>query len=149
MSDDFSQDFQYPFDGAAFYVTIDDRIYSALQFGARGAYDSSMFAPSYVPQPVPEGQYAPYGWLDLTERPKPPAYSRLWSRFLYPLTPIGIFLWQSGDVRITDSWYSDMFLSADDRILGGHRWYALSSSWQAQVLTDAGYPLTRYEGPFA
>ena len=83
------------------------------------------------------------------DRPKPPKYSRLWSRFQYPVTPAGLFLWKTGQVIPTATWHSDMFLSADDRILGGHRWYALSSSWQAQVLTDAGYPLTRYEGPFA
>lgn len=83
------------------------------------------------------------------DRPKPPKYSRLWSRFQYPVTPAGLFLWKTGQVIPTATWHSDMFLSADDRILGGHRWYALSSSWQAQVLTDAGYPLTRYGGPFA
>jgi hypothetical protein len=65
-------------------------------------------------------------------------------------------------VKATDSWYTDHSLNpqalspgdpaydgADAMILGGHLWYDWLSSWQAQVLKNAGYPLVTYEGPTA
>ena len=134
----FSVDYDTGFDSPLYWITVDmtTRLPGDFTVDFNAAFSA----------PADSNTLAMYSHAD---RPKPPKYSRLWSRFQYPVTPAGLFLWKTGQVIPTSTWHSDMFLSADDRILGGHRWYALSSSWQAQVLTDAGYPLTRYEGPFA
>lgn len=134
----FSVDYDTGFDSPLYWITVDmtTRLPGDFTVDFNAAFSA----------PADSNTLAMYSHAD---RPKPPKYSRLWSRFQYPVTPAGLFLWKTGQVIPTATWHSDMFLSADDRILGGHRWYALSSSWQAQVLTDAGYPLTRYEGPFA
>ena len=134
----FSVDYDTGFDSPLYWITVDmtTRLPGDFTVDFNAAFSA----------PADSNTLAMYNHAD---RPKPPKYSRLWSRFQYPVTPAGLFLWKTGQVIPTATWHSDMFLSADDRILGGHRWYALSSSWQAQVLTDAGYPLTRYEGPFA
>lgn len=134
----FSVDYDTAFDSPLYWITVDmtTRLPGDFTVDFNAAFSA----------PADSNTLAMYSHAD---RPKPPKYSRLWSRFQYPVTPAGLFLWKTGQVIPTATWHSDMFLSADDRILGGHRWYALSSSWQAQVLTDAGYPLTRYEGPFA
>lgn len=134
----FSVDYDTAFDSLLYWITVDmtTRLPGDFTVDFNAAFSA----------PADSNTLAMYSHAD---RPKPPKYSRLWSRFQYPVTPAGLFLWKTGQVIPTATWHSDMFLSADDRILGGHRWYALSSSWQAQVLTDAGYPLTRYEGPFA
>lgn len=83
------------------------------------------------------------GCVDRTRRPEHP----LWRRVLYPVTPVGLLLYQDGTVKVTDTFETDEWLTADDRILGGHIWYASNDSWQAQVLEAAGYTLRRYEGP--
>lgn len=134
----FSVDYDTGFDSLLYWITVDmtTRLPGDFTVDFNAAFSA----------PADSNTLTMYNHAD---RPKPPKYSRLWSRFQYPVTPAGLFLWKTGQVIPTATWHSDMFLSADDRILGGHRWYALSSSWQAQVLTDAGYPLTRYEGPFA
>ena len=134
----FSVDYDTAFDSLLYWITVDmtTRLPGDFTVDFNAAFSA----------PADSNTLAMYSHAD---RPKPPKYSRLWSRFQYPVTPAGLFLWKTGQVIPTATWHSDMFLSADDRILGGHRWYALSSSWQAQVLTDAGYPLTRYGGPFA
>lgn len=134
----FSVDYDTAFDSLLYWITVDmtTRLPGDFTVDFNAAFSA----------PADSNTLAMYSHAD---RPKPPKYSRLWSRFQYPVAPAGLFLWKTGQVIPTATWHSDMFLSADDRILGGHRWYALSSSWQAQVLTDAGYPLTRYEGPFA
>lgn len=134
----FSVDYDTGFDSPLYWITVAMTTLLPGDFTPDFSTDFSA--------PADSNTLAMYSHAD---RPKPPKYSRLWSRFQYPVTPAGLFLWKTGQVIPTATWHSDMFLSADDRILGGHRWYALSSSWQAQVLTDAGYPLTRYEGPFA
>ena len=134
----FSVDYDTGFDSLLYWITVD--MTTPLPGDFTVDFNAAFSAPA------DSNTLAMYSHAD---RPKPPKYSRLWSRFQYPVTPAGLFLWKTGQVIPTATWHSDMFLSADDRILGGHRWYALSSSWQAQVLTDAGYPLTRYEGPFA
>ncbi len=88
-------------------------------------------------------------YLDLADRPQPPKYSRLWSRFQYPVTPVGVLLWRDGTVKVVDTFLTDETLTADDIILGGHDWYTRDNSWQADVLRAAGYTLTAHEGPNA
>lgn len=83
------------------------------------------------------------GVVDRTQRPKHP----LWRRMPYPVTPVGLLLYTDGTVKATTTFEIDEWLEADDRILGGHVWYARNDSWQAQVLETAGYLLRRYEGP--
>lgn len=78
-----------------------------------------------------------WGWMDDHPRPKHP----LWRRYRYPMTPMGIFLWRDGRVVVTESFYSDDWLSADVGIMGGHEWFAEKTSWTAQVLEAAGFPL--------
>lgn len=115
---------------------------------------------SFYLNPVPGQDIAEWGWVDLAVRPKCPPYSRLWSSFQYPVTPVGLFLWKDGRVKATRSWYAQESLNnaslspndpaydgADDMILGGHLWYEWNSSWQVQVLRNAGYYLKPYEGP--
>lgn len=84
-------------------------------------------------------------FFDLTERPKYPPFSKLWSRFLYPQTPVGLLLWKDGTVTQVSSFYDNGFLTCDDAILGGHKWATPDTSWQAQVLADAGYTLIECE----
>lgn len=129
------------------YVTLDESVYRNLQFGDRGDFDYEQYDSSYVQPVAGPDDVPPYGWTDLTKRPEHPPYSKLWGSFLYPLTPLGMFLWKDGTVRITNTWFSDDYLTADDHILGGHIWFTPDDSWQAQVLTDAGYPLVPHEGP--
>jgi len=85
-------------------------------------------------------------YFDLAPRPTHPPYSPLWERFQYPVTPAGLLLFTDGRVKIVDTFYDPDYLAADDRILGGHGWHTRDDSWQAQVLTDAGYTLIDYEG---
>lgn len=86
--------------------------------------------------------------LDLTQRPKHPPYSPLWRRYMFPLTPAAVLLWQSGAVLVVDS-YDDSSLTADDIIYGGTQWFTPGDSWQAEVLEAAGFELIPYEGPVA
>jgi hypothetical protein len=124
-----------------YFVTLDERLYDVQT----GAFDPRVFGTAFT---VPENMSIPkWGRLDLAVRPESPPHSRLWGRFQYPLTPCGLFLWKDGTVILTDTWYSDHFLTADDKILGGYIWFTPHDSWQAEVLTAAGYPLRRYEGP--
>lgn len=83
----------------------------------------------------------------LAERPEHPPYNKLWRFYKYNPTPMGLLLWKTGEVKQVMSFYDNGMLTCDDNILGGRVWYAPADSWQAQVLTAAGYTLTPYEGP--
>jgi hypothetical protein len=76
FSDEFLTDDDY-------LVTLDERLYAALLTG-----DASAISPP------------PFGWVDRAVRPKHPPHSPLWRRFLYPLTPLGLYLWSEGDRQL-------------------------------------------------
>ena len=89
----------------------------------------------------------PGRYEDQTKRPQHPPYSRLWSYYRYPETPVALMLWKSGKVKETFTLYDSDYLDCDQVILGGYTFYTTEDSWQAQVLTAAGYDLVDYEGP--
>lgn len=68
-----------------------------------------------------------------------PGFLGLWPRLRWPQTERGICLWQDGAVMLVESWEDAP--EADDYIAGGHEWRGDDSSWQAQVLTAAGFTL--------
>lgn len=87
----------------------------------------------------------PNVFLRATERPEYPPYSKLWERYAYPLSPVGLLLWQTGEVKQVASFYDSDYLYCDDAILGGHKWAVRDDSWQAQVLQNAGFTLIECE----
>lgn len=59
-----------------------------------------------------------------------------------PRTQKGLLIWRDGRVLEVTSWYPrGLYDDADDHIAGGAIWVAASTSWQANVLRDAGYTL--------
>ena len=127
------------------YVTLDEWAYKEALYGPQPSDFSAEFDASFVQQPTPDGSLPPWGWANLTERPEHPPYSKLWPRFGYPQTPLGLLLWKDGTVKATGSFYDNDYLTCDDAILGGHLWIVPEDSWQAQVMRDAGYPLIECE----
>lgn len=89
-------------------------------------------APTYVTVDLP--------LLDLADTPD----HRLWRKYQFPVTPAAVLLWQDGGTKLVDSLYDNDYLTCDDVVKGG--WYTRSDSWQAQVLTAAGFTLIDYEG---
>lgn len=137
FSEEFSDEFETD---ETYYVTLDERVYDVASGATRGEFSNDYSSDFTVP---PIENLPPWGRIDRTQRPEHP----LWRRVLYPVTPVGLLLYTDGTVKATTTFEIDEWLEADDRILGGHVWYARNDSWQAQVLEAAGYPLRRYEGP--
>lgn len=63
------------------------------------------------------------------------------ARLQQPKTQLGLLLYMDGRVVRTENWFTPEYLTADDRVAGGHVFTCDSSSWQAAVLLAAGFTL--------
>lgn len=61
--------------------------------------------------------------------------------FIPPLTQVALWLYQDGTVLVKDRLPDEWEDQPDDVVGGGHDWRGDEASWQAQVLSDAGYTL--------
>lgn len=66
---------------------------------------------------------------------------RLWKRFHYPRTQVGLLLWRTGRVEVVTDFAIPDFLTADVAVPNAGGYVIPSDSWQAEVLRNAGYTL--------
>jgi len=81
-----------------------------------------------------------HGSVDDHPRPQ----HRLWRRFHFPESQKALFLYQDGRVVESDTLWVDDYVQADDWVAGGTQFITEDTSWQYQVLTDAGYTFVPY-----